>query len=211
MLDKLLGVSLEIDARNKTGIHAYHWPSRDVLVEINCSKTISDSPSPSGLQPTEEEISSASSTASGIFSMRSSRTDSLESSLTSPSTVPSDTSSMTSSPVSPSLKEVLRCDEGTCTATFTGEFRFTNLRRHKRTAKIHNDTPMFACTEPGCKRLIGRSDNMRKHFQTFHPLSVCPTMTRQGTKKLKKLAVDVPGREPLPMEMVLDDRQMESK
>lgn len=52
-----------------------------------------------------------------------------------------------------------------CSATFTGTYRASNLRRHQRT--LH-EREKVKCLYAGCEKRFPRSDNMAVHMESAH-------------------------------------------
>ena len=88
-----------------------------------------------------------------------------------------DSSSSCLSITSSSEPAVMTCDG--CGATFTGQYRRGNLRRHKR--RMHNSKPgAYQCPEPDCHRYFNRSDARLKHYRKHHPhLMTAPPVPRR--------------------------------
>ena len=85
-----------------------------------------------------------------------------------PSSTSSPESSFSAPTPSSSSTDVTRCP--LCSAVFRGSKRDreSNLRRHKRTTVGHGNVVGLACTVPGCKAILSRSDNLGKHMRTVH-------------------------------------------
>ncbi len=114
-------------------------------------------------------------------SMQSSGTSTRDSTLTSPTAYTESTSSEEfTPPSSPVQKQGARCHQ--CGKTFAGTSCLTNLQRHLRFAKIHDNVATFECPNPGCGKRFGRSDNRNKHFQTAHQPAL-PSLRRKGASK----------------------------
>lgn len=197
-LDAILSKSLEIDkCQGQKLIHAEHWSDNRVLTEINRSQMISSSPTSSRSTETEGTIQSASSATHSISSSWSSQTDAPNSTLTSPTTYSADSASTSSSPTSPTGNGNVDCLKCECGSSFSGSSKRSNLQRHRKSAKGHNNVMKYTCPEPGCDAKIGRSDNLKKHFQASHPLSEYPGLQRRGALKRRRDVQDEFSRERL--------------
>ncbi|KAL6720289.1 hypothetical protein ACLMJK_002210 [Lecanora helva] len=191
MVEVMQGVSLEADEDQGLGAYAASWPDTDVLAAVIGKGEISNS-AISGSAQMVEAWQAPSSATSTTFSGQSSQTGQYESNLTSPTTSHTNSSLESSSPVtptSPTVPKILHCDLDACRQMFTGEFRVSNLRRHKDYASVHNRHATLLCPEPECGSLIRRTDNLKKHYRTSHPGSVCPKLPKKRARKVAARAI----------------------
>lgn len=66
----------------------------------------------------------------------------------------------------PPKRSVTRCH--LCNQPFKGDHqnRASNVRRHLKT--VHHQGQLLTCGEPGCSKVCGRADNLRKHRLSAH-------------------------------------------
>ena len=73
-----------------------------------------------------------------------------------------------------------------CDQPFRGTLqnRMCNVRRHLR--HTHHQGEQMACSEPGCDKTFGRSDNLRIHRQKAH--NIDDRIVRSGSKRQRRLS-----------------------
>lgn len=182
-LERCLAISLEIDTRQKSGSPLLtYWPNVNVLEVVRPSQEISVSTTsiPSNREESSAIVSPIS-TASAS-SLQSPRTNSRHSTYTSPTTICTDSTSLMSSPSSSILQSNnARCE--TCDRSFKGSSGASNLQRHLKFDKPHNEIPRFECFEAGCNKKFGRSDNRNQHSRLVHASSTPTQSRRRGDRK----------------------------
>lgn len=201
-LDQGLAISLEINKRQKSGTPLLtNWPSVSVLDVVRPIQETSVTPTSVTSTTNESSASISPNSTWSNSSMRSSQTSTRESTLTSPITVDTDLNSSISSPSSPiSPANMSRCDK--CNKTFTGTSCVTNLQRHLKYGKPHNNVTKFECFLPSCKKKYGRSDNRNQHFQGAHSSSAAAQLGGRGATKRTREVKDDTGRLAIATEFV---------
>lgn len=168
-----------------------YWPNVN-LPEVVLPDQVSKSSNPSDKQGSSANVSPIS-TAS-VCSSQSPRTNSRHSTYASSTTVCTDSTSLKSSHSSSSLHgKNAHCE--TCDRSFKGSSGATNLQRHLKFDKPHNEIPEFECFEAGCNKKFGRSDNRNQHFRSVHPSSTAMQSRRRGDTKRRREVEDEGGHD----------------
>lgn len=190
-MERCLAISLEMDKRQAPGSSFLTYrPNVKVLEVVGPNQEISVSKTsvPSNREESCAVVSPIS--IASVDSLQSPQTSSRHSTYTSPTTVRTDSTSLISSPSSSILhSNNTRCE--TCDRSFKGSSGATNLQRHLKFDKPHNEIPSFECFEAGCNKKFGRSDNRNQHFRLAHPSSTAmPSRMRGDTKRRREVEVE---------------------
>ena len=161
----VLAISFEIDKRHRP-------ESSSAGIETKAKALSSFTTEGSPVQSTSMSISTENetiqdwtptSTASASAQMSQ---DTCENIVVSPVTVCDDHCSTSSLPTTPTKSAPeAHCE---CGAIFRGFSCATNLQRHRRSTKVHNNDAEFECLHSGCGKRFTRSDNMNHHFRENH-------------------------------------------
>ena len=122
---------------------------------------------------------SSSTTASSLF-VETPQTESYHSESSNVAINSPYSSSSSLSPASPMNNQSEACCY-LCDTVFHGTSCLTNLRRHLRTAKIHNGNVGILCPE-GCGERLTRKDNLDVHRRNVHGLDTRSTLTGRSNR-----------------------------
>ena len=165
-LDRVLTIALELDRGQKSeSSNADLWS--DAGAPILATSEVTSVWSPGLTSSAEKENTldrSPISTASTSSKPMSQSTQ--DSFAFSPTTDNSEQALVLSPPPTPTkVAQEARCD---CGKIFRGSSCATNMQRHRRSTKMHNEFAQFECLQSGCDARFTRSDNRNHHHREKH-------------------------------------------